>query len=115
MNKENINNNDLKLAIGTNAQLINYVAAQLTGLFPASGKNLDMKILDGLLLPTLARLRPILAAVKAFDPSVFNHLNSMQYATFLYLLGNENWKRNGPNSFSDRTFLLNKALNSINL
>lgn len=53
--------------------------------------------------------------IKAFKGSQFNHLNSGHYATFLYYLAHTLWNHGGNTIEATRVFLLNKALNGIDL
>jgi serine O-acetyltransferase len=103
------------LRAGTPDLLGRYVATQLGSLFPAEGFNIDLERLMSILPGALDRLRPILATVRNFDPGLFNHFNALQYASFLYLLGNEQWRANGADALADRLFCLNRALNAVDL
>ena len=105
----------LNLLIGKNNSLANYVARQLNNIVPAEGVESDERLLLPFINPALLRIHPILNSVRAFNPSEFNHFNSLQYATFLYLLANQCWQEEGENELSDRLFCLNRALNSIDL
>ena len=105
----------LSLRAGNSAALARYVARQLDSQFPAEGVNADAEQIAELLPRALERLRPILAAVRNFEPGAFNHFNSLQYASFLYLLGNEQWRARPTDALADRLFCLNRALNSIDL
>ena len=103
------------LRAGSVVDLARYIAKQLDSLFPMEGVEVDAERLLGLLPNALERLRPILEAVRNFDPTTFNHFNSLQYATFLYLLSNEQWRASPSDAMADRLFCLNRALNSIDL
>lgn len=105
----------LALRAGSPAALARYVARQLDSLVPADGADADAEQVRALVPHALERLRPILAAVRNFDPGRFNHFNALQYATFLYLLGNEQWHRSTTDALADRLFCLNRALNAIDL
>lgn len=105
----------LALRAGSLLSLGRHVATQLNNMFPAEGLEADVEKVAAVLPRTLDRLRPILAAVRSFDPELFNHFNALQYATFLYLLGNEQWHANAADTLADRLFCLNRALNSIDL
>lgn len=95
--------------------LTNYIAMQLHNMFPAGGIKEDVESLIEVVPRALERMRPILASVRAFERDTFNHYNSLQYTTFLYLLGNEHWKTDPSGSIADRLFYLNRALNAIDL
>lgn len=92
-----------------------YVSKQLDSLFPSEGLDLDLENISHILPSTIARLSPILGAAHCFKDSLFEYYNSLQYATFLYLLANEQWRRGFDAILSERLFCLNKALNSIDL
>jgi serine O-acetyltransferase len=95
--------------------LITYTATQLNHLFPHEGLAHDIAELETIYLAALHRMRPILNAVRNFTPHEFNHFNSMQYATMLYLLANEHWKTHQNSTFADRLFCLNRSLSSVDL
>lgn len=63
----------------------------------------------------LARLGQCINAVRAWAPDTFDPLHSSQYCSFLYFLGNTIWRRTGRTETPLRLFLLNKALNGIDL
>ena len=110
-----MNSPALALRAGTRQALGHHVAVQLDNMYPAEGLEADVDRIRTSLPRALDRLRPILASVRSFDPESFNHFNSLQYATFLYLLGNEHWRTGVVDSLADRLFCLNRALNSIDL
>lgn len=66
----------------------------------------------------LARLQRCINGVRAWQPDRFDYLHSTQYCTFLYYLANT-VKRNSGSSddieVCTKLFLLNKALNGIDL
>jgi serine O-acetyltransferase len=103
----------IETSFATHRDLAAYVSRQ-ADFFSYALPNHDSRI-EAHLPEALARMRPILACARAFEPGVFNHLNSMQYATFLYLLGNEAWLHSGVNEVSERLFLLNKALHGLDM
>lgn len=105
----------LTLRAGSVSALARYVAKQLDNLMPEDGFDTDLEQIMNVLPQTLERLRPILASVRNFDPTTFNHFNSLQYATFLYLLGNEQWLIRPIDTLADRLFCLNRALNGLDL
>ena len=105
----------LTLRAGSPSSLGRYVATQLNNMFPASGIDADL----GHVLPAgpaaLDRMRPILLAARPFEPDSFDHFHSLQYSTWLYLLGNELWRQNGDEAVTARVFCLNRALNAVDL
>jgi len=110
-----MNHESLKLRAGKIVDLSCYVAAQLNNMFPDGGLEQDLETIMEVMPGTLERISPILRAVRAFEPDSFNHFNSLQYATFLYLLGNEHWRKDPSSSIADRLFCLNRALNAMDL
>ena len=96
------------------ASFSNYVIRQLERCTPDITP-LDETNVEKYICAALARMMPILSAVRAFEAGKFDHLNSMQYSSFLFLLSNEIWLNEGTNDTSDKLFLLNRSLNSIDL
>lgn len=105
----------LKLNTDNVFDLACYVAEQLHNMFPAGGMKQDIEMMMAIMPRALERMRPILGAVRAFEPDVFNHFNALQYATLLYLLGNEQWRLQPSSLVADRLFCLNRALNAMDL
>jgi serine O-acetyltransferase len=105
----------MKLRIGAPESLARYVARQLDHLFPDADPAGDVDRLAQVMPAATERLRPILASVRAFTPDYFDHFNSLQYASFLYLLGNELWRDTSAKSLAERLFCLNRALNALDL
>lgn len=95
--------------------LAKYIAKQLDAIFPLHGVELDIDKIINTLPTALNRMRPILENVTCFNSDKFYIYNSLQYATFLYLLANEQAKVDSDNLVSDRLFCLNKTLNSIEI
>jgi serine O-acetyltransferase len=92
-----------------------YIAKQLDSNFPLEGVGADVDNIMRVLPVALARLRPILKNVLCFNSDNFYIYNSLQYATFLYLLANEQAKLDTNTVIADRLFCLNKTLNSIEI
>lgn len=103
------------LRAGTPADLSRYVAGQLDHLLPNGSLSDDLTALREVMDGTLARMHPILSVVRNFEPNRFDHFNSLQYSTFLYILANEYWRVGGERTLADRLFFLNRALNAIDL
>jgi serine O-acetyltransferase len=95
------------------ARLNHYLTAQLRNLFPGDDNEVAM------LLPLVEQARvqtqEVIANLKEWRSRGFDHLVSWQYATFLYKLGRLAYERQLPSTATDRTFLLNKALNGVEL
>jgi serine O-acetyltransferase len=106
---------EIELRCGKEDALAGYVAKQLDAFFPDPSMPM-YDVIRHHLPATLCRLSPILAACKSYQPYRFDHFNSMQYTTFLYLLANEIYLRgNEETGVCERLFLLNKALAGIDL
>lgn len=105
----------IQLRIGTSQRLAGYIAAQVHALFPSTGVTSDVNDISRLLPAALERLRPMLEAVRNFTPNYFDHLNSLQYCAFLYLLATEAANEFPGSELADRFFCLNRTLNSIDL
>jgi serine O-acetyltransferase len=106
---------NLSLRAGTTLSLANHIAAQLDNIYPAEGRNTDTEQVMTVLPRALERLRPIVASVRNFDPGHFNHFHSLQYATLLYLLSNEQWGMDPKSQLAERLYCLNRALSSLDL
>jgi serine O-acetyltransferase len=91
-----------------------YVARQLDNMFPADSFEADLAAVEPSVGPALERMRPILAALRIYEPDRFDHFHSLAYASFVYLLSTEVVAR-GDAVMGDRLFCLNRALNAIDL
>lgn len=105
----------LALASGSEHALAGITAAQLGALFPDPAQSRDRDRIAALLPAALARLAPILSAAHNFETGRFDHRHSMQYATWLYLLGNEAWRQGVEPELAERLFCLNRALHALDL
>lgn len=97
--------------------LCRYVERQATAWFP-DGAAVDIPA--RWVTEALARLEVSFEAVtdqnfQRGGETFFNHLNSDQYAMFLYLLANTAWRAGGPRSVCDKLFFLNKSLYGIDV
>jgi len=63
----------------------------------------------------LQRTEQCVSSIVAWRSKGFDHLVSGQYAIFLYFLSNCIWKNYGDTAVATHLFLLNKALNGIDL
>lgn len=97
--------------------LLDYVSAQLAAFFP-DGRPGSAPI-AGLIEPhldaALERTRTCINAVRAWPQDRFDYLHSTQYCSFLYFLANTVWRNGGDGDACTKLFLLNKALNGIDL
>lgn len=94
-------------------RLIAYLVRQIHNVVPDdhdSGLAIAEHIDEG-----LRRLHICINAIKAWAPDRFDPLHSSQYCTFLYFLANTIWRQTGDPEVPLRLFLLNKALNAIDL
>lgn len=99
----------------THASLLDYTCAQLANFFPSGDAAALRAQLERNLKQALARLQHCIAPVKMWRPGQFNYLNSSQYCLYLYFLGNTIWRNHQDADSATRLFLLNKALNGIDL
>ncbi len=105
----------MRLVEQTPAGLTAYTCAQLRGLIP-DGKD---EPLEGHVArhqdEALARVIGCVDRVKMWRPGEFNYLHSSQYCQYLYFLANTIWRHEKDGAACTRLFLLNKALNGIDL
>lgn len=94
-------------------RLLRYVAQQLHHTLP---DDFDPRPdLDAHLDEALARLQVCINAVRPWRENQFDPLHSTQYCSFLYFLAHTIWQRTRTTDTPTRLFLLNKALNGIDL
>lgn len=93
--------------------LRDYLLAQLDHFFP-DGRRAAAPI-DACLDRALARTVACIDQVKAWQPGRFDYLHSTQYCTFLYYLANTVAHSGADREVCTKLFLLNKALNGIDL
>lgn len=94
-------------------RLLHYVAQQLHHTLP---DDFDPRAdIAAHLDESLARLQVCINAVRPWREDRFDPLHSTQYCTFLYFLANTIWRNTGSTETPTRLFLLNKALNGIDL
>lgn len=98
--------------------LFNYVCKQLNSFFPdnISVEDEIKNVLD----EVLKRLEYLFTHVKnkyyrQDDKIFFNHLNTDQYATFLYFLSNSIYQKYGDCAAAEKVYALNKALHSLDV
>jgi serine O-acetyltransferase len=91
-----------------------YVSRQLENFFPATQATQLINI--DAVERAISRTNYCVKRIKTTKITGFNYLNSGHYATFLYYLSHELWLLD-KNHLEDatRVFLLNKALNGIDL
>ena len=94
-------------------RLLHYVAQQLHHTLP---DDFDVRAdIAAHLDESLVRLQVCINAVRPWREDRFDPLHSTQYCTFLYFLANTIWRNTGSTETPTRLFLLNKALNGIDL
>ena len=102
----------LTLRIGSPADLYAYVSQQLAFF---GGVESDGPLLEQSKRQALAHFEAMAARVHAFRTGWFDHLHSLQYASFLYLAGRAVWRADPKSALVDRLFCLNKMLSTIEL
>lgn len=97
------------------AQLLDYLQAQLSHLFP--DRRPVRPLIERHADQALVRLGKCIDAVRMWRAGEFDYLHSTQYALFLYFLANTVWRAEGEAGNEDglcsKLFFLNKALNGI--
>lgn len=92
--------------------LLRYVTKQLENLFPiVDPEPIQIETLN----LAIERTNRCITKIKATQESTFDPMNSGHYATFLYFLSRELWLSEHNVAEATRVFLLNKALNGIDL
>jgi serine O-acetyltransferase len=105
----------MRLLEHTQASLLDYTCAQLANFFPSGDAAALRRRLERSLPRALERLAHCLGHVRMWEPGQFNYLNSSQYCIYLYYLANTVWREHQDADSATRLFLLNKALNGIDL
>lgn len=108
----------MRLIDHTQASLLDYTCAQLGCFFPSGDGAALRHRLERHLPQALARLAHCIDKVRMWQSGQFNSLNSSQYCLYLYFLANTVWREEGSEEAvgaATRLFLLNKALNGIDL
>lgn len=100
------------------SQLTRYVAAQVGAFFPDKAV-LPAAALKAAVASALDRMATLTEAVRPGKggmkkPPLFSHLHSDQYASFLYLLSNELYRRDATVP-ATKVYLLNKALHALDI
>lgn len=95
--------------------LASYVKRQVNNLIPDDVDcNLEGSI-KKYLPHVLERLKVCINSIKIWRSNEFDYLHSSQYCIFLYYLANTIWRETGDDFVASKLFLLNKALNGIDL
>ena len=93
--------------------LISYLENQLATFFPDGQRYRD--VLDAHIDEGLKRTMRCVNSVKMWAPEKFNYLHSTQYCIFLYFLSHTIYRNQAITDLHTKLFLLNKALNGIDL
>jgi serine O-acetyltransferase len=107
----------LKLRDQTLQGLVDYTCAQVANLTP-DGRTEPLRTQVARHADAaLERVGACIDAVRMWTPGVFDYLHSSQYCQYLYYLANTIWREEGEEGrgAATRLFLLNKALNGIDL
>ena len=105
----------MKLKDHTRESLLAYTVAQCAAVVPDGREAAFRATADAHLDEALERLHRCINACAPWRSDEFNVLQSSQHAIYLYFLANTIWKRSGETESPTRLFLMNKALNGIDL
>ncbi|WP_309607163.1 hypothetical protein [Phenylobacterium sp.] len=105
----------MKLRDHTRASLLDYTVAQCAAIVPDGREAAFRATVDAHLDEALVRLGRCIDACAPWRPGEFNVLQSSQHTIYLYYLANTIWTRSGDTAAPTRLFLMNKALNGIDL
>lgn len=105
----------MQLIDHTKESLADYTAAQCANLVPDGRTAAFRACVAAHLDEALERLHRCINACAPWRPDQFNVLQSSQHCIYLYYLSNTIWRRSGDAGAATRLFLMNKALNGIDL
>jgi serine O-acetyltransferase len=105
----------LKLVDHTPESLAEYTTAQIANLVPDGRVGETGAAIARHMDEALDRVHRCIRSVAAWRPDEFNYLHSSQYCQYIYYLSNTIWRNEKNSSAATRLFLLNKALNGIDL
>lgn len=105
----------MKLIDHTRESLIGYITAQCAAIVPDGREAAFRATIDAHFDAALQRMRVCINACAPWRPDQFNVLQSSQHCIFLYYLANTIWTASGETAAPTRLFLMNKALNGIDL
>ena len=106
-----------KPTLGKN-ELVRYITKQINLFFPDNEVPLDRLAL--LVHKALQRVEYCFSKINCkyfFDDNnvLFNHLNTDQYAVFLYYLSNTVWRQEKDEELASKIYYLNKTLNCLDI
>lgn len=105
----------MKLVDHTRESLLDYTVAQCAAITPDGREAAFRAAVDAHLDAALERLHRLINACAPWRPDQFNVLQSSQHCIYLYFLANTIWQQSGDTAAPTRLFLMNKALNGIDL
>ena len=105
----------MKLLDHTRESLVSYLTAQCAHVVPDGREGEFRKAVDAHLDEALERMHVCINACAPWRPDQFNVLQSSQHCILLYFLSNTIYRRSGDTAAATRLFLMNKALNGIDL
>jgi serine O-acetyltransferase len=105
----------VKLVDHSRQSLLDYIVRQQAAIVPDGREEAFRQTCDAAFDEALERLSVCIDACSPWRPGEFNVLQSSQHTIFLYYLANTIWRRLGETAAPVRLFLLNKALNGIDL
>jgi len=105
----------VKLLDHSRESLAAYTTAQCAAVVPDGRETAFRAAVEAHLDEALERLHRCINACAPWRPDEFNVLQSSQHCLYLYFLGHTIWKRSGDAAAATRLFLMNKALNGIDL
>lgn len=105
----------MQLIDHTPESLAEYTAAQIANLVPDGRGAETQAVIKRHIDEALGRVNHCVNGVRYWRPDEFNYLHSSQYCQYLYYLANTIWRREKHGGAATRLFLLNKALNAIDL
>jgi serine O-acetyltransferase len=99
----------------TRESLAAYTCAQVANLVPDGRHAALLPVVSRHMDEALTRVGHCIDAVRMWRPGQFNYLHSSQYCQYLYYLSNTIWRNERHGEACTKLFLLNKALNAIDL
>lgn len=105
----------MKLVDHTRQSLLDYIVRQQVAIVPDGREDAFRRACDAHFDEALGRLSHCIDGCSPWRPGEFDVLQSSQHTIFLYYLANSIWKGSGDTAAPTRLFLMNKALNGIDL
>lgn len=105
----------MKLVDHSRESLLAYLTAQCAHIVPDGREAAFRAVCDAHLDAALERMHRCVNACAPWRPDQFNVLQSSQHCLLLYFLANTIWRASGETAAPTRLFLMNKALNGIDL